>query len=371
MTGRVTICGAFGGVNIGDEAIAETMRAQLGRAFPSARVGLICFVRRAVLAQTGYAMAETDIASREDWGTALRWLRAGPLVIGGGQMLNGSGLAKGPGYLLALAWMARLCGRPVFILGVGTRAIERFTLSRWCIRRLAAAARVIRVRDVQSRQALMACGVPEARIEVTADVVFSGIVAPPADAVIPRDPSHICLAVHQSPLVTHYGPADYAGFVQALAEARGATRIDLVCHDARPGYDLEFAHAVAAALKGRTAAPVSVLAPASVAEAMALYAEAGLVASSRMHPLILGLAAGAQVLPLAGSAKVADLATLYGAGPLPEVGAATGDLPAMLRPPAEGGALMQGIPEELRARSQANFAGLDGGSVRKGWPCIR
>ncbi|NIZ10953.1 polysaccharide pyruvyl transferase family protein [Pseudooceanicola sp. HF7] len=356
MTNRVTICGAFGGVNIGDEAIAETMRAQVSRAFPGARIGLDCFVSRAVLDQTGYTMSETDIASREDWRTIISWLRQGPLVIGGGQMLNGSKNGKGPGYLFSIALLARLFGQKVMLLGVGTRAVEKFPASRFFMRRLAKLANVIRVRDIQSREALIACGVSSDRIEVTADVVFSGVVA--ADACSSRDHRHMCLAVHQSPLVTHYTAGDYARLAIRLAQAAGSAKLDLVCHDVRPGYDLEFANAVQNEIEAQSDLAAQVIIPKTVSEAMSLYSAAGIVVSSRMHPLILGLAAGAPVLPLAGSAKVRDLASLYGAGSLLGIESTTEQLLVGLRPIAEGGVLMAGIPEELLARSQYNFINL-------------
>lgn len=351
---RVTICGAFGGVNAGDEAIAQTMQAELARAFPGARIGLLCFVGREVLDRTGYAPAGADVASRQDWGRVRRWLRQGPLVIGGGQMLNGARLPKGLAYLWLIARLARVSGQRVMILGVGARAIAVHPLSRLLIRAIARSADVIRVRDAQTRDALVACGVPAGRIALTADVVFSGTVAGKVAALddtalgdAPR--AGYCFAVHHSPLVQHYTPADFAGLVDRICQAGGQDHATLVCHDIRPAFDLDFAHAVAAAAR----TPCTVVLGDDVNRVIGLYHRAALVVSSRMHPLILGLIAGAPVLPLAGSDKVAALCRQVG-GTAPTDPAA--DL-ATLAAALDRGRL-QGVPEALIAAARANFAGL-------------
>lgn len=354
---RITICGAFGGVNIGDEAIAQTMQAQVARLAPDARIGLLCFVKDSVLAETGYAPDGVDVISRQNWRTIWRWLGEGPIVIGGGQMLNGAKRPKGLGFLIIIAAMACLRRQPVMILGVGTRAIDQFAAARWCIRRLAQMASVFRVRDAQSLAAVRACGVPAHRVEQTADVVFSDVLPPASPEAEARAPV-TCFAIHQSPLVTHYTPATYAQFVRQIAKLNPAHPIAFVCHDARPGYDLDFANAVTAELGDDL--PVQILCPPDVASAMALYRTAHLVVSSRMHPLILALLAGAPVLPVEGSPKVTDLAKLFGAlGPV-TVSAPAADLPAALQlaSQTDGGRVLQGIPKNVKTAAQANFEGL-------------
>ncbi len=358
MTKRVTICGAFGGVNIGDEAIAQTMKAQCERAFPDAQIGLLCFVSQEELDRTGYALEGAQITSRQGWRTFASWLRQGPLVIGGGQMLNGQRIAKGPLFLLAAAILARMGGQDVYILGMGTRAIDKFHLSRFAVRRLCRAAKLIRVRDLQSKNAMISCGVPPGRIEVTADVVFSGVITDSVTDKPKRTTGHYCLAVHQSPLVTHYDPAAYADFVMRLATQPKARQIDLICHDKRPGYDLEFAKAVTAALPSETPCPINIVAPDTVEETMALYTRAEMVLSSRMHPLIMGLCADAKVVPLKGSPKVADLATRYGITTLPDVNTKGPALKLALMSPEKGGAVISGVPDDLRADAQRNFTGI-------------
>ncbi len=352
---HVSICGAFGGVNIGDEAIAQTMRTAIAGVFTEADISLICTVKRIILVQSGYSMPNTRIASRQDWGSVLPMLAQGPLVIGGGQMLNGGRWAKGLAYLLLIAVIARLFGNKVYILGVGTRAIEKFALSRWIMRNLARTASILRVRDAQSRAALLACGVADRQIEVTGDVVFSGVIAPTGQTA-PR--SGALFAVHHSPLVKHYSAQDFANFVKQAARARGEGEVRLLCHDIRAGFDLDFARDVVAIIEADPGMKATIIAPNSVAEAMSIYTRTELIISSRMHPLIMGLVAGAQVLALGGAGKVRDLTQRFGAFDPLSITASADAVALALCPLAQGGQVLSGVPDDWRAAARANFDGL-------------
>ena len=88
--------------------------------------------------------------------------------------------------------------------------------------------------------------------------------------------------------------------------------------------------------------------PQSVEDVFEAYADASLVVSSRMHPLIMGLVAGATVLPLAGSAKVSDLVrTWYGSNAVDIKNVKHFD-----------DAMIQGVPMGLIASAERNFDGL-------------
>lgn len=346
MNKTVTICGAFGGVNMGDEAIAETMLEQVARARAGAEPWLLCMVGQAQMEATQYSTRHPTALSRQSYRATLSKLKGGPLIIGGGQMLNGGPRPKGLAYLWGLTLMARLMGRPVALLGIGVRALDHNGLSRFLARGIVGRSAITRVRDPQSKAALVTCGAAPEKIEVTADVVFSGTVkASAARAETGSAKGKVYFAVHHSPAVSHSGAADYAALVDRVMATRPDSQAIIICHDVRPNYDVVFANEVAAL----TTTPCTIVIPDTVEDVLARYSAAALVVSSRMHPLILGLVAGAPVLPLAGSPKVADLCRdWYSTTPLAITDPQAGDAPPV-----------QGVPDKLRAAALANFKDLE------------
>lgn len=338
MHKHLTICGAFGGINMGDEAIAQTMQAQVAAAFPQAKITLLCMVRGETLNSRDYISTMPGAIARDNLRAVFKALRNGPLIIGGGQMLNGGGRPKGLILLWLFTLIAAIFRQPIALIGVGARNITANGMSRWLIRGIAGRARLIRVRDVQTKEALIASGVPTAKIELTADVVFSGPVK--ALVLASQTRTQICFAVHHSPHASHSNAKTYAVMMQQVMAAYPSAVPRIVCHDNRQAYDINFARDVASAFDGTC----DVLVPDQLQEVVDAYANATLIVSSRMHPLIIGLIAGADVLPLAGSEKVADLVACYHEAPPMAIDAATAPFP-----------VISGVPYDLWVASVTNF----------------
>lgn len=352
------LCGAFGGMNAGDEAIAATMIRQVRRVFGDGPLEMVCLTSESNLESYGYrdrVRTEPDVRihSRKQLRSIVGALRHGPLIIGGGQLLNGSSRPIGLLYLWTLALIARVFGQDVALIGVGARNIDCSWSSKIVCRALVRTATLVSVRDQHTKRALIDIGVQEEKIHLTADVVLSGAIAPSSPSSQARN--DLVFAVHHSPRVKHYSAAEFAAFVDHVAGLHDGLRVILACHDGRLDFDVAFAQAVAEHCD--TNCEVVVL--QDERDALAAYQRAHVVHSSRMHPLILGLLAGAKVVPIAASEKVADFAALVGTRPveiLSDQGMPSG---------AElANAAVDSLPGELVAAAEDNFRLLSSFSRR-------
>lgn len=171
---RVVIIGAYGMTNLGDDAILAAMLAELRGALPGARFAVVALDRGALpVADDVTPVAFEDRAIRD----ALDG--ADLLIIGGGGLLFDFRIRATyedffgdkatnfyPHYRTALVAHGR--GIPVQLYAVGVGPLVG-RVARELTRTICALASAITVRDALSRVELLGLGVPDGRIEVTAD----------------------------------------------------------------------------------------------------------------------------------------------------------------------------------------------------------
>jgi polysaccharide pyruvyl transferase WcaK-like protein len=171
---RVVIIGAYGMTNLGDDAILTAMLAELREALPGARFAVVALERSGVpVADDVEPVAFEDRAIRD----ALDG--ADLLIIGGGGLLFDFRIRASyedffddratnfyPHYRAALVAHGR--GIPVQLYAVGVGPLVG-PVARGLTRTVCELAAAITVRDTLSASELQGLGVPEGKIEVTAD----------------------------------------------------------------------------------------------------------------------------------------------------------------------------------------------------------
>lgn len=244
---------------------------------------------------------------------------------------------------LALAGLAARLGKPVAFLGQ-TLGPELTVRQR---ERLAATLRRaawVGVRDLESAALALDLGVPAARLDHQLDDAFLLAAHPPSAATLqalaePGEAPWIALTLHPFAAADDAAVAALAGQLAAVAAATAA-RLVLVPHEER---DRRFAEA----LRARTAALGSmVVAPVLAArEARWLTGRAAVVISTRYHPVVFALAAGAPCLALADG----EYGRVKALGALRQAGQEAWCLP--LREACRGG-LLPGALELWRRRDE-------------------
>lgn len=295
--------GAFGGFNAGDEIILRASAAGISEVDPTASF-VVLPLSKNVRPETieTYARLGWPALSLRRPIELLLSLHRSALVIAGGQLLNGRKFPLSLIFLLALALASRCLGGKVIMIGVGTRLVSQYPFARAVARALAQTCALITVRDASSVADLVSSGVPANSIRLTSDVAWSYVKFP----VNEPDRSKVVVAVHRDPGESHIAEGAVLDLVRELVEVLGDRQIVLAAHDCREKFDAGLLKNLESRLpEGCTTAVLQ-----SADDALALYADAALVISSRMHPLIIGLASGAQIMPMVASSKVSDLTTV-------------------------------------------------------------
>jgi polysaccharide pyruvyl transferase CsaB len=311
---RIVIAGYYGFGNAGDEAILAAMLADLRRLRGDLRFTVTSADPAATAARFGVeAILWTDVAALA---AAVR--TSALVLVGGGGLFHDQGRFT-PGALLtpqhsgiafyvAPALLAALAGVPSMLYAVGVGPF-RSAEAREFTRAAADLAAAITVRDPESRDALAALGVPDGRIEVTADPVYGFPATPPRPAVPPR-----------------LGVALRAwGGAGAAWEREAARGIDAFLGDTAaaavffpfqrlPGTDVDdqdVAERVRSDLACRDRASVWP-GPADPAALRDALAECRLVLGMRLHSLILAQRCGVPSVALAYDPKVGAAMRLAG-----------------------------------------------------------
>ena len=114
--------------------------------------------------------------------------RSEVLIFGGGSLLQDVTSSKSLFYYLALLRMARLCGCKTMLYGNGIGPL-RTSFSRRMTARVLRHVNVITLRDPDSMRLLHALGIPDERVTLTADEVFTALHEPlPRLACLPQRP---------------------------------------------------------------------------------------------------------------------------------------------------------------------------------------
>jgi len=308
---KVVLANAWHDDNKGDSAIALATLGALHRRYPGAEV----HVRSLLKADDpAFATAYRHVLLRyPDVKVEPRSWRRRPItdadlvVLQGGSNVFDSGRGLILGFprlaqVLFPAWAAQRAGVPTVFLG---HTLGPFPPgpSRWLVRRILARSRAVVLREDRSRQLAHRLGVPEEVLRTAPDMAFA--IEPEASSLVEelltteglRNRRFAAFAVRRHP---YRGDKATAHMITTLARAARrlldedvVDQIVVVAHTVGPTPvedDREVSHRLAEAIGHDT--PVidrDLTAP----ELAALYGQAELVVSVRLHGAVLAMAGGA------------------------------------------------------------------------------
>lgn len=298
----VTIIGAFGGVNAGDEAILLSLQALVKALDQRTPIRVISLSSQITdQARDSYHEAGLTYSTARNFLKALAMCVGSDLIVGGGQLLNGT---RRPHYILFMiisALISRITLGRVLMLGVGTHDLNKYKASSSAALVLANLCHRVVVRDVHSKLELSEAGYPDHNISVEPDVVLSGVLSRTR-----QKGSILAIAVHHHPSETHLTLDQTMSLINSVRSEVLGYRIIVVAHDVRDDFDNGLLKIIKQELPD-----IEVVTLGSGEMACDFYSEVDVVLSSRMHPLILGLICGATPAPLSMSLKVRDFAASY------------------------------------------------------------
>ncbi len=315
---RIVVSGYYGYNNLGDEAILTALTQQL-RAVGE-RDGAVEIVALsgdpAATAATLGIRAVDRLSIPAVW-RALR--NADLFVSGGGSLLQDvTGLGSVP-YYLGLMRLAKLAGARTMMLGQGVGPLGLPT-SRWMVGRVVRGLDAVTVRDEDSRELLVRCGVPRDRIELTADPVLALAPAPAerTEAVWQRlglQPGRATIAISVRPWASWYERQlkAFSAVLAQRAEAWDAQILLLPFH--RPD-DEPLVDELRYCLETRPEAHrphVAVLEEAlNPQDMMALLGRVDLLVGMRLHALIMAAAMATPSFGIVYDPKIAAFAAQAG-----------------------------------------------------------
>ena len=351
MRRSVVLAGYYGFGNTGDEAILTSILAGLRRRAPGTSFTVVSGDPEATRRAHG-----VDAAGWRDLAAISASIsKSDAVLVGGGGLFQDywgldtrTLLTPRHGEIAFYAGpvvLAALARKPALLYGLGFGPLASDDAKRY-VRAVTEAAVYVSVRDEGSRDLLRACGVPDARITVSADPAFaldiSGSAADAAElcraaGVEPQGP---ILGVSLRPWSIGVEPAawesEVAAALQGFLEQTGGTVL-FVPFEKSPWTDkddFEQAARIAAALPGRARIAVAPSRPPR--ETAALLGGCDLVLGMRLHALVFAAAGGVPAVGLAYDAKVAALLARLGetAPPLARI-TSRGVLDALTRSLAE------------------------------------
>lgn len=349
----LVLLGYYGYGNVGDDALCEALTAG---AFAAG-------VERILIPCGDPARLPADPRitplGRFDWRALRAALRDGAvLFVGGGGLLQNITSHRSLLYYLAAIALARRARRP-YVLGFGSIGPLRGGWARALVRRAAAGAAAVGVRDQRSRDTLVGLGLPADRITVAGDAAF--LAPPPTTEAIAAAAADLLpgprLAVCPRP-TAHTATVRAALAAWLPADRWPGSRVYL----ASAIEDLPLCVELAAAARAQGLAAAA-LPPAGPALTAARLAACERVAAERLHPLIFATQAGVPALAIDYDPKVAGLATdldlpLAGTDAALTVAGLDAAWAELDRRGAAEGARLNGLAAGHRASASAELARL-------------
>jgi len=289
---RPLLCGYYGEHNLGDDALLEVLLQELpGGCAPQVTAHDQRWVRDRF---------QVDTCDRRRPLAVLSALASrDALVLGGGSLLQDATSVPSLLYYCLLILAARLGGKPVLLWGQGLGPLRR-PFSRALVRAVLPLAQAISWRDEASGQLARRLGSRHHRLG--SDPVWAYPRTPWRGA---GGPIVLCWRpIHQ------LDPSGWGTYLQALATLADRSGRELLWLPFHRRQDrgllarLDQANLVPALVRQRSRE----LEVESPSEAMACFAEAGLVLAMRLHGLILAALAGSPLAALSYDPKVAAVA---------------------------------------------------------------
>lgn len=304
---RICIVGAYGGHNLGDEAILRSMVREIRSKCPSATVSVLIEKQRALQdAIDTYEDLLVMVLDRRSFRDVVRAARSEWLLLGGGQVIT-SRPKKLQAFQMVLVVLNSFLGGRSAVVGAGVESIDDF-LSRSFVRYGLRPVRTFALRDENSLALLMSAGVPAHKLHLTADFVLSDWT--PADAEA-DEREHVVLAVERSPGYATHDLQTWKDMLDAVRERHRDCVVHVVAHDQRIEFDMGLLCEIEESTQIHP--DVRFHRRLCLDDLYLLYASSRVVYSSRLHPLILGLVGGADVVPVGGRSKVLSLLDSLGA----------------------------------------------------------
>ncbi|QPN59569.1 polysaccharide pyruvyl transferase CsaB [Synechococcus sp. CBW1002] len=294
---QALLCGYYGEHNLGDDALLQALLAQL----PS---GWSALVTAHDEAEVQHRFGVKTVQRRGVAGVLRALDRCDALVFGGGSLLQDSTSFRSLLYYAALILKARWQGKPVILWGQGLGPLRR-RCSRALVGLVLPRATAISWRDPDSASLARRLG---AKGLVGSDPVWGLAVTAPS-----ASPQERPIVLCWRPVVQLRGEAwrPYLEAAAALALSADRTVLWMPFHrhqDQGLLARLEAEGLVPPALLERSR-ELTVHCPE---EAMAVFAQAGLVIAMRLHGLILAALSGAPCAALSYDPKVAVAAAAIG-----------------------------------------------------------
>lgn len=305
------LSGYYGYGNAGDEAVLAAIVEALSTCSPGASFTVASGAPDATTARFSTAQNGVRAVPRQSPGPLAQAIRKCDVFIsGGGSLLQDVTSLRNVVYYTSLIRFARLSRKPVVIYAQGVGPLRR-VLSRKLARAAIQVARVVTVRDEDSKSLLTRIGVRR-NIEVTADPVWA---LSPSKTASGRDMSTPIWALGLRPWPGYqFDPVQSDTIQRGLhAAARGANaRLRFVpmqaSSDAIIGAHLR--------REGDETIDTSALHPREI---MAACGDCDAMISMRLHALIFAAAQGVPCVAVNYDPKVEALSRIIGAPLLPDL----------------------------------------------------
>lgn len=285
------LCGYYGYGNTGDEMLLSTIVHNLTRRDGEVRICVLNRDRAAISCVQDVALARRF--SLPEVVSAMR--RSKVLVFGGGNLLQDVTSVKSLIYYLTLLQLAKRLGLKTMLYGNGIGPL-RSGIGRQMSKRVLAGVDLITLRDPDSAKLLRELGVPEGRVKLTADEVFTAFEAP-----YPRSP---LLPVGKYLAVSlrawkERDPDFDRKVAAALDRAAGEADLPVVFVPLQQAEDTPACQAVAMLMERKC-----IVLQGDEADVLSAVTSAKAVVGMRLHALIFAAAAGVSACGIVYDPKV-------------------------------------------------------------------
>ncbi len=353
----------YGAVNVGDELICRAVAHGLRRRFPGVQPVIATSnvtKSRAFNDMDGVEYVEGGRFHYKFWLNLPRYLRslerADAVVIGGGGLFQDHYSWRLPMSAAFCALTGKLLGKPVFVIGAGAGPVNRTEVRR-SIKEAVDSVDLVCVRDQQSKDVLVDCGVSGDRILVTADVVPSMSIPGDNTENQTEEKKRIAFILREWPGIDKERLARLLDWV-----VERGYKASLLCFES--SNDGAFYSEVVSYCKTDIAKHLSISKPNTVEESIRAVGRASCVVSMRYHGCVLAMMSSRPLIAVEYENKVANLSKELG---LQEVLIQTTDLNEDLASKIEETVtdwekrfnLVQENWKGIRERSERNFEEIE------------
>lgn len=294
----IVIYGAYGGHNIGDEFILHTLLSEIKKT-NKITVNDITIISNK--SNDDYRPQGVKTVNKKSIFSIARSLTKSNLIIGGGQLLNGSKTNKGLYYIIFLQLVSRAFRRKTILIGVGAENIKS-AQSRVLFKVITRLCDSCVFRDEHSRSMVKLRG---RNVAKTIDLVFINEQLKKRE--IDSNNIRVGLALHSDPywkLSSKSATIDIIN--KLLIEFKEKIEITVIAHDNRINFDKGLLLKIEDHYQG-TNQRVKFSCLESIESASSTYKNLDFIVSARMHPLIIGSIFGTRPVPIGKSGKVVSL----------------------------------------------------------------